>query len=89
MRELKTFNTYNQITKEFDIVCMNKQEIQHLNKNEQYLVLFPKIKKKTINKHKKTIKTTAPKWFREFVDEQRKFNQFVIEQFKTHGWIRN
>ncbi|MCQ3915651.1 MAG: hypothetical protein MJ195_02825 [Mycoplasmoidaceae bacterium] len=42
MKELKFFNTYNQITKLFDVTVMTKQQINKLDNNKSFLVLTPK-----------------------------------------------
>ncbi|MBQ0045362.1 MAG: hypothetical protein KBS35_00530 [Mycoplasma sp.] len=52
---------------------------------------------KSTNQFKKTHKinvsgpyddSTPPKWFLEFFKKQMEFNEFVIQQFKVHGWIK-
>lgn len=96
MKELKIFNTYNQITKLFDVTVMTKQQINKLDNNHGFLVLAPKKQVDVVKPSKKPRKAQAPKWFRDFVVQkfdplvQRVSNleEAVSTQFKTHGWTK-
>jgi len=93
----RKFSSYNQITKLFDVkVIMNKNNKFSLNlelkKNGGY---------GGDNEMPSWFKPFA-KTVLEFIDEQRiinakqaefnakqeKFNQFVLNQFKKHGWVK-
>lgn len=87
--EKKKFKFYNQLTEEFDVVTMTRQELTKVKSNEQYLVLLPKTKDPNgpkPPKHPK--KPTVRDLLVEFMARQEKFNNFVLEQFKNHGWIK-
>ncbi len=42
MDKFEKFTSYNQITKEFDVLVMNKTQINQLDNNKRFLVLDPK-----------------------------------------------
>ncbi|XQP54990.1 MAG: hypothetical protein ACOQNV_02540 [Mycoplasmoidaceae bacterium] len=70
MKDLKTFNTYNQITKLFDVTVMTKQQINKLDNNQGFLVLTPKKHVHDVKTPRKTRDSQAPKWFRDFIINQ-------------------
>ncbi|XQP55122.1 MAG: hypothetical protein ACOQNV_03240 [Mycoplasmoidaceae bacterium] len=67
---------------------MNKQEIQQLNKNEQYLVLFPKKKSIASMKNKTNKRHCAPVWFQEFENKLNSRLNNYDKLFREHGWTK-
>jgi len=86
--ENKIFNSYNEITKIFDVSVI-------MNKDKNYSLVLKKKKNggKDPSDHQLLLMLVSE--FKEFKKNQEtfnknqlEFNNFVIDQFRKHGWVK-